>query len=72
MTIGTPVKDVLMGMLHEERCADVESDQDDDCKLLLNVLHLPSKCRHRLREMQEFSFIAFLSNLPYLWKKGKT
>jgi len=71
MTIGTPVKDVLMGMLHEERCADVESDQDDDCKLLLMVLHLPSKCRHRLREMQDSHLLHFCRTCPIFGKKER-
>jgi hypothetical protein len=70
MTIGTPIEDVLMGVLHEERCPDVDSYQDEDCKLFLDVLHFPIQCMHLLSEMQEFSFIAFLSNKSYLFTKG--
>ena len=65
MTIGTP-EDVLMGVLHEQSGPDVDSDQYNDCNLLLGVLHLPIQCMYPLTEMQEFSFIAFLSNMLYL------
>jgi hypothetical protein len=66
MTIGTPIEVVLMGVLHEQSRPDVDSDQQGDCNLLLNVLHLLIECMYPLREMQEFSFIAFLSNMLYL------
>jgi hypothetical protein len=69
MTIGTPIEDVLMGVLHEERCRDVDCDKGEDCNLLLYVLHLPIQCMHLLSAMQEFSFIAFLSNMRYLLEK---
>ena len=70
MTMGTPIDDMLMGVLHEERCRDVDSDQAEDCNLILNVLHLPIQCMYLLSEMQEFSFIAFLSNMRYLLEKS--
>ena len=73
MTIGTPIEDVLMGVLHEEGCRQLNSDQDKDGNLVLDVLHLPIECRYLPREMQEFSFIAFLSNMRYLLRKrGRT
>jgi peroxiredoxin Q/BCP len=72
MAIGTPIEDVMMGVLHEERCPDMYGNQDRDSNFLLDVLHLPIQCMHPQGEMQEFSFIAFLSNICYLLEKVVT
>ena len=69
MTIGTPIEDVLMGVLHEERCPDVDSYQDDDRKLLLIVLHLPIECRQLLREMQDSHLLHFCRTCAIFGKK---
>jgi hypothetical protein len=59
MAIGPPIEDMLMGVLHEDGCADVDSDQDEDCKLLLVVLHLPIECSHLMKEMQDSHLLHF-------------
>jgi len=71
MTIGTSIEDVLMGVLHKERCADVESDQDYDCSLLLDVLHLPTKCRHPQKEMQDSHLLHFCRTCAIFGKKDR-